>query len=772
MLPYQAKALGAVFTTHSMQRMLYEATWSARALLKLDASIIFLSSSEDGILKAVAWDGREAADATLVLESQYIKSLWASRRSISWNRRERCLDKEIAGILESMDLSSGMVVPVGLNGVTIGVWLAAAASERSFTDNDEQILHTLTENISLTTESLLLSAENLRLQREANALYEIGKEISQLMDLDRVLEVICKKTCSLMGAEISYIALADDERQEVRVRVTEGTRNEQLKTMVLKYGEGVGGYVATTRQPLLVDNYPKDERPKPPGIAEIAATEDILSIISVPLFTRTGLIGVLFAASRKEAVFNQSQMNLLFALGTQAAIAIENARLYEQEKITAAKLKASMTTNEQLLQLVLGNQGLQVIADTLSQLVGCPIVIEDDLHRVLCSSFEGFTGSQEQKGSYQHLSALEVFNDSDRDSRRRALRETRQAVRLPPRPERLIPYSRWIAPIAAGENRFGYVSALEMGGLLNDQQRSAIEQASIVIALEFLKQETAREVEQRLAGDLLDDLIHGRGITDAGIYQRAARLNLDLRIPHRIMVLDIDQFGQQISRNRWTDLEALAVKRRFLNTVTEVVHQRVPAALVSFQSDSVLLLLPVSGLTETSACTGLGREVQTALRIALPALSVSVGIGRIAGQPAQLSGSFQEALLALQAAACLEQKGCVVAYEELGVLPLLLQSQDQGSLVTFKQRYLGALLAYDAENKTVLVFTLQVYLENTGNLQRTANACHVHLNSLKYRIQRIEEIAGLDLHDGQTRFNLQLALSIQNALKVLENAKK
>jgi DNA-binding PucR family transcriptional regulator len=88
------------------------------------------------------------------------------------------------------------------------------------------------------------------------------------------------------------------------------------------------------------------------------------------------------------------------------------------------------------------------------------------------------------------------------------------------------------------------------------------------------------------------------------------------------------------------------------------------------------------------------------------------------------------------------------------------------------QRNLGVLLAYDQENATELVNTLRHYLDHNGNLQRTASALHVHINSLKYRLQRIEEIASIDLHDGQTRFYLQLALSIQSALNLLHSEVK
>ena len=103
-------------------------------------------------------------------------------------------------------------------------------------------------------------------------------------------------------------------------------------------------------------------------------------------------------------------------------------------------------------------------------------------------------------------------------------------------------------------------------------------------------------------------------------------------------------------------------------------------------------------------------------------------------------------------------------------MPLLLQSEDQAGLVGFMERYLRPLIDYDADHGTQLVQTLERYLANNGNLQRTAAACYVHLNSLKYRVRRISEISGLSLDDADARFNLRLALAIRAAQGLAVNA--
>lgn len=764
--PPDPRLLEAVFASQSMRRALSEAAWAVRVILHADASLIFLHQPESNTLAAAAWHGREAADVSLPLDAPYPQALWQSRRSIAWQTRAECADPALADLLESMGVVSGMLLPLRVNSATIGMWLVAGSTPRNFDENDEHIIATLAENIKLATESMLLSIENQRYRREADALYEIGTEISQLLDLDRVLELIVQKTRSLLNAELSYLALADEEARVVRVRVTDGTRSTALSQMVLPFGEGVGGWVATNRKPLLVDDYPNDTRPKPPGIAEIAATEDIHSIISVPMFTRSGLVGVLFAASRKVAIFNPSQMGLLAALGTQAAIAIENARLYQKEKSTAEKLLAATSTHEKLLQLVLGNQGLQTIVNTLSGLVRAPVLIEDEHHRALCESSAGAVSLTGQPLQHVTFSTADVWHDPDLAESVHILQHVHAAIHLPPRPQRKLYHPRTIAPIVAGQQLRGYVSVLELSPL-DEQQYAAIEQASIVLALEFMKIEAAQEVEARLAGDLLDDLVFGRSASDPSLLLRAARFNVDLLKPHRMLVLDIDQFSQAVRHHHWSDMEALAVKRKFLGTVKAQIQRSLHGALLGTRSDSVLVLLPTSASAPLAEAQAQAAALHAALQAALPELTISIGIGRPAADLSQLTRSYEDAMLALRTIAQLGGRGQAVSFEALGVIPLLLQSQDQKELVAFMEQHLAALLHYDQHNQSQLTETLEAYLANNGNLRLTAAACHVHLNSLKYRLRRIEEIGGLDLRSGETRFRLQLALAVHRAINLV-----
>ena len=101
---------------------------------------------------------------------------------------------------------------------------------------------------------------------------------------------------------------------------------------------------------------------------------------------------------------------------------------------------------------------------------------------------------------------------------------------------------------------------------------------------------------------------------------------------------------------------------------------------------------------------------------------------------------------------------------ELGVYRLLLPLEGSPVLQTFYQETIGVLEEYDRRQGTELVRTLEMYFAQLGNLSRTAEAMHLHRNTLIYRLERIATLLGVDLDDAETRLRLQLALKARQLL--------
>lgn len=751
-----------------MKHALFEAAHIARVVLIVESSIIYLLST-DSKLSPATWDGRDPAGLGVPLDSPYVSSLWEGRRSICWENRSLCKDPHILEAMDSMNCRSGLIVPLVSEKWNFGIWLIGSEHEREFTGPEESILTALRDNICLTTESLLDAEVIAQLQREAVALHEINKEISQQLDLNKVLKTIVEKTCLLMGSELSYLALADDKAKEVRVAITEGMRANEMGKMVLKYGEGVGGLVASSGQPQLVKSYTSKSIPKSELVAYQASTEGIESIISVPMISRHGLIGVLFAASRKKDVFNLNQMELLKSLGTQAAIAIENARLFEQEKVFSESLSNAKQVNERFLDLVLRNKGIQAIGETLAELISVPIAIEDIRRETMVTAYPEALKHRDLPGANcPKLTTVDIWWNKNYAAQVRQLRDEHHTVRILPQRDADPCQSRMIAPVVAGNKLMGFVLALEVDGELSESQISTLERASIVVALEYLKLEVARNVEQRLAGDFLEDLIYGRFPSEQAVMNRASMNKVDLNGPQVVMILDFDNFSEAIYNAHWSETEALDIKRHLLRVSEEMGSRDYSDIMAVIQSDSVVMLLPVENAKDRLLEIQLARDIQKELQTLLPEQTLSVGISQATSRISGIQSAFKEAETALMASRQTKILGGILAFEELGLLPVLLQGNNYPAMQEYMKTQLSKLISYDQEKETDLLQTLRLYLLNSGHLQKTAIDCNIHINTLKYRIHRIEEILETNLADGETRFNLYLALSIRRMDEILK----
>jgi purine catabolism regulator len=196
--------------------------------------------------------------------------------------------------------------------------------------------------------------------------------------------------------------------------------------------------------------------------------------------------------------------------------------------------------------------------------------------------------------------------------------------------------------------------------------------------------------------------------------------------------------------------------------VRRVVEKTSGSVLMVPDDRRIVLLYPLrhGSRIETvrDFCLRLIRQLQESW----PDAAIQIGIGGIASGLNDVKRSFDEAQLAERALSAQVGRpdGGVIAWDDLGIVKLLLQANSQAHLGQFARQVLGRLLDYDRDHGAALVETLREYFAQGNNLEGTARALHLHPHSLRYRLQRVSEIAGLDLKDADSRLNVQVALKI------------
>ncbi|MCX7957774.1 MAG: GAF domain-containing sensor histidine kinase, partial [Deltaproteobacteria bacterium] len=163
-------------------------------------------------------------------------------------------------------------------------------------------------------------------EKKVRAMADIGIAMSSVVDLDILLEIIMRKVTELMQAERSTLFLLDGESGELFSKLAQGITLREIR---LKMGEGIAGYVAQSCEPVIVNDAYRDERFND-RVDRITGFRT-RSIICIPLINKAKeLIGVLQVLNKIGSDFDDSDLSLLKALGSQIVVAIENNKLYQK----------------------------------------------------------------------------------------------------------------------------------------------------------------------------------------------------------------------------------------------------------------------------------------------------------------------------------------------------------------------------------------------------------------------------------------------------------
>lgn len=199
--------------------------------------------------------------------------------------------------------------------------------------------------------------------------------------------------------------------------------------------------------------------------------------------------------------------------------------------------------------------------------------------------------------------------------------------------------------------------------------------------------------------------------------------------------------------------------------VTELVADH-PGAVVTGDTDT-LAVVPVAGSGDLARARA--DEIRTRLVHRARVLDgglldyrLAVGLSSAARGIPELRGAAVEARHARRLAELRGGRSRVIAGAEIDSHELLLASVPEEVQSSYRERLLGPLLAYDRDHRSELVQTLERFLAHSGSWQRCAAAMHVHVNTLRYRIGRVEELTGRDLSSLEHRVDLFLALKLRD----------
>jgi purine catabolism regulator len=428
------------------------------------------------------------------------------------------------------------------------------------------------------------------------------------------------------------------------------------------------------------------------------------------------------------------------------------------------RLKRSFEIHSRFTELVLDGKGVNEICRTLAELLESAVSVEDASFHLLAHAGGSTVDPHRRETIARHGTPPRVLYDPQIQQMLREVTERRHPMKVPAFPHVGMHRERIIAPIVAANQLLGVISILDHPPDNEELAFMAVEQAAVVMALAMTKEREVSEVEGRLRGEFLDDLVHSTYGDVTGAQRRARHLGYPLAGSHVLMVVDIDDF-RSFLRSRPISEDAIqGLKRELLRRVSGVIRSGHPRALLDVRSDSVVSLLPLGpdAPDPTGRLHRIGDQIREAVASWRPGFTVSVGFSAQVEAPTGVATAHREVRAVLDTLARFKRWDQVIAVPELGLTGLLAGLSDD-RLVEFAGRHLGALADHDRSRSGNLVATLKAYLEE-GEQLSAARRLGVHPNTLRYRLDRIREISGSELDDPETRLNLAVALRVQGLL--------
>ena len=568
-----------------------------------------------------------------------------------------------------------------------------------------------------------------RRAEQVERLLATAVRITESLDLDTVLSAIVEDARALLRADSGDMLLWDRERGRLRV-VAISQRPTDLLGFEMAFGEGLSTQAILAQRAIWVDDYATY-----PHRAQGLERYHFGSVICAPLLFRGQAIGALnLHATQGAHRFGPEDADLLAAFAGHAAIALDHARRYENEvhlgrvlAETNGELSRSLVVQQRLAEQVLLDRGPAGIAEVLAEHLGRRVVIQDHIRRVIAGASP--TGAD----------------------------DWRALVEGDPEPE---PFS---VAIRVGREVAGHL-VLSAEHDLVPIDRALVDVAVTGVALEFAKIRATLEVEERLRGEAIADLLGGTYPDEPAMAARAARLGHDLGSPHDVMLVDVARDisaapgGEDASREAGQDAD-----RRYVAIIRDALAKRAPRSLTVVHAGSIVVLASNRGRGERDG-RAIANDILAALESVAGPGTVTIALGDTCRRPDDYAAAFAASRRALDMMLKLGRRGAVVGARELGPYGLLLQASDREELEAFARSALAPLVEHDRGHGADLLGTLRIYLEEDRVQRRAAARCFIHVNTVVYRINRIEQLLGRSLDDPATVFDLTLALRILDVL--------
>lgn len=308
-----------------------------------------------------------------------------------------------------------------------------------------------------------------------------------------------------------------------------------------------------------------------------------------------------------------------------------------------------------------------------------------------------------------------------------------------------------VAPVFIEGRLYGAITCVGVENDFLEVDLAILERASTVLSLQFMRDKARYELEQQYKTDFFRELLYSQVQHEETIIDKGKMFGFDLKKNYSFLYIEISKVEKGI--NYYAEL---VNKLEFFCTQIE------SGIIIGAIQNGLYMLYPSANKSKdrvTKDIELISKEINK------ESLSVTVGIGRPASSIHEIREGFEQSKQAVILGKSLFNEKDIIFYEDLGVYRLLSEIKNTSEIQKFHKESIGHLIEYDKHHDLELIHSLTVYFENNESMSKAADALFIHINTMKYRIQRIKILTNLDPKNSEHKLILQIGLKIHNFIQ-------
>jgi purine catabolism regulator len=400
-------------------------------------------------------------------------------------------------------------------------------------------------------------------------------------------------------------------------------------------------------------------------------------------------------------------------------------------------------------ELAMGGKGIPAIVQAVEHVTGNLITVESEF-----SFIEGIV----------HKHHILPLNRNQKNELRTSKRSIRMARNL-----NGLETSCIVTPLLLKDELYGYVTCWQTSKPFREQDFVILDRIISLLALEFLKAKTEVDVVQAYKDDFLKDILLGEANEEEEVIASARKFGWDLTKEFQVFVVCFDN-----SAFLHNDDNAAVLLQRFmmslLQRMADILSFVSKTTIVGVRKDTLVVLYPVDAIVDFQESSSKKKTVPIAeqilkqLKLSFDDSCFTIGMGRFHKGIRGIQSAYREATNAAQLGKAVWGKDKCIHFDDLGIYRILGQFHDRKELESLYAESVGKLVDFDRNNQSRLLETLSEYFHNNYVLTETAEKLFIHINTLKYRLQKIEQLTGCSINNAEERLRLHISLKIKDIL--------